>query len=158
MGLTRVCDKEQISKDLGEKFIRTIGTLVTKGEIASPASGIYCLPSIHDDDPRVVLLMAANKVSPTSPKIIEKRRAKAEEKEAAASAARLKAKTIVDQTRTYDRKLKLFQRSDAVEEMGRGAAGDHTTTVQSGELVQDRRGLYALRNTTQDRKSKRLNS
>src|SRR3546814_9720972 len=34
MGLTRVCDKEQISKDLGEKFIRTIGTLVTKGEIA----------------------------------------------------------------------------------------------------------------------------
>src|SRR3546814_14527275 len=94
MGLTRVCDKEQISKDLGEKFIRTIGTLVTKGEIASPASGIYCLPSIHDDDPRVVLLMAANKVSPTSPKIIEKRRAKAEEKEAAASAARLKAKKI----------------------------------------------------------------
>src|SRR3546814_8182506 len=74
MGLTRVCDKEQISKDLGEKFIRTIGTLVTKGEIASPASGIYCLPSIHDDDPRVVLLMAANKVSPTSPKIIEKDR------------------------------------------------------------------------------------
>src|SRR3546814_11453465 len=52
MGLTRVCDKEQISKDLGEKFIRTIGTPVTKGEIASPASGIYCLPSIHDDDPR----------------------------------------------------------------------------------------------------------
>src|SRR3546814_756237 len=94
--------------------------------------------------------MAANKVSPTSPKIIEKRRAKAEKKEAAASAARLKAKTIVDQTRTYARKLKLFQRSDAVEEIGRGAAGALTTLVQSGELVQIERGLYALRNTTHE--------
>src|SRR3546814_20957640 len=68
MGLTRVCDKEQISKDLGEKFVRTIGTLVTNGEIASPAPGIYCLPSIHDDDPRVVLLLAPKKVTPHSPK------------------------------------------------------------------------------------------
>src|SRR3546814_690841 len=72
------------------------------------------------------------------------------EKEAAASAARLKAKTIVDQTRTYARKLKLFQRSDAVEEIGRGAAGALTTLVQSGELVQIERGLYALRNTTHE--------
>src|SRR3546814_8472311 len=143
MGLTRVCDKEQISKDLGEKFILTIGTLVTKGEIASPASGIYCLPSIHDDDPRVVLLMAANKVSPTSPKIIEKRRAKAEEKEAAASAARLKAKTIDDPTRTYARKPTLFHRADAVETIGPGAAGALTTLAQSGDLVQTQRALYS---------------
>src|SRR3546814_7764973 len=57
---------------------------------------------------------------------------------------------IVDQTRTYARKLKLFQRSDAVEEIGRGAAGALTTLVQSGELVQIERGLYALRNTTHE--------
>src|SRR3546814_4308602 len=94
--------------------------------------------------------MAANKVSPTAPKIIQKRRANAEEKEAAASAALLKAKTIVDQTRTYARKLKLFQRSDAVEEIGRGAAGALTTLVQSGELVQIERGLYTLLNTTHE--------
>src|SRR3546814_1200168 len=88
--------------------------------------------------------MAANKVSPTSPKIIEKRRAKAEEKEAAASAARLKAKTIVDQTRTYARKLKIFQRSDAVEEIGRGAAGALTTLVRSEEHTSELQSLMRI--------------
>jgi ERCC4-type nuclease len=150
MGIARVCDREQIKRELGEKFIQTIGTLVTKGEIASPAPGIYCLPSIHDDDPRVLLLMAANKVSPTSPKIIEKRRAKAEEKEAAASAARLKAKTLVDQTRAYAKKNQFFQRSEVLDAIGRGAAGALNSLVQSGELVQIERGLYALPNTTHE--------
>lgn len=150
MGITRVCDREQISKDLGPKFIQTIGTLVSKGEIASPAPGIYCLPSIHDDDPRVLLLMAANKVSPTSPKIIEKRRAKAEEKEAAASAARLKAKTLVDRTRAYAKKNKVFQRSDAIDAIGRGAAGALNSLLQTGELIQIERGFYALPKTTHE--------
>src|SRR3546814_2621862 len=58
----------------------------TRTDTLFPYTTLFRSPSIHDDDPRVVLLMAANKVSPTSPKIIEKRRAKAEEKEAAASA------------------------------------------------------------------------
>jgi ERCC4-type nuclease len=150
MGVTRVCDSEQITRALGPKFIQTIRTLVGKGEIASPAPGIFCLPSIHDDDPRVLLLMAANKVSPTSPKIIEKRRAKAEEKEASASAARLKAKTVVDRTRAYAKKNQVFQRSDAIDAIGRGAAGALTTLLQTGDIVQIERGLYALPNATHE--------
>lgn len=155
MGVTRVCDRAQISRDLGEKFVRTIGKLVTKCEIASPAPGIYCLPSIHDDDPRVLLLMAANKVSPTSRKIIEKRRSKAEEKEAAASAARLKAKTLVDETRAYANKNQIFQRSDAVETIGRGAAGALSTLLKTGEIVQIERGLYAIPKATREKIAER---
>src|SRR3546814_19449266 len=80
MGLTLICDKEQISKDLGERFVRTIGTLATNAEIESTASGFYCLPSITDGDPRVVLLMAPNNVYTTSPKIIKNNREKPQQK------------------------------------------------------------------------------
>lgn len=150
LGIVRVCDREQIEKELGPNFVTTIGTLVSRGEIASPAPGVFCLPSIRDDDPRVLLLMAANKVAPTSAKTLAKRHMKAEEREAAASAARLKTKTLIDRTRAYAKKNQVFQRSDAIASIGRGAPGALASLLQSGELIQIERGLYAVPNTSHE--------
>lgn len=49
----RAFTRKAVAADLGGAAMKSIQSLLAAGEIVSPARGVYCLPGIHDEDPRL---------------------------------------------------------------------------------------------------------
>jgi ERCC4-type nuclease len=136
---------QQIRDEFGPSGASAISALTRKGQLESPARGIYCLPGVHIDDPQLVALLAQTGLKPYSP---EQRHKKGTAVERAAR-NRLADLAKRDEPRrqllAYAKKHRIFMLRDVRVALGSGIATLATNLAQAGEeLVVIQPTVYAL--------------
>lgn len=128
---------------LGPKAASAISSLVIKGQLVSPGRGVYALPGIHDEDPRLV---AALERAGSSLYPLERRIAAMTPVERAAradTARRLQADAPRVRLIEWMRIRRVASVPEVREGLGHDAAGRLAQLATQGELVRIATGVYA---------------
>lgn len=138
----RLASKQQISEKLGEAGVRAANSLLQKGEFHSPAAGIFTLPTILPDDPRVIELIEATGAKQTSRKVLENRARRSEEQQAKDLISTSRQESLVDQIRRFYRRVDVALLSQLRTQFGPSAAAAVESLCREGLIRRIDNGVY----------------
>lgn len=138
----RVFSYAEAEAALGADAARSLGAMVTKGDLASPAAGIFTLPEIPHTDRRVVAKIEETGAKRTPDHILERRAAKAEERRVRTLQKAVAAESMTDRVRRFAGKHSIFSKSDVRREFGVSGPGAIDPLVNDGTVRQVQPGLY----------------
>lgn len=138
----RLASKQQISEKLGEAGVRAANSLLQKGEFHSPAGGIFTLPTILPDDPRVIELIEATGAKQTSRKVLENRARRSEEQQAKDLISTSRQESLVDQIRRFYRRVDVALLSQLRTQFGPSAAAAVESLCSEGLIRRIDNGVY----------------
>jgi ERCC4-type nuclease len=139
----RVFARADLVRRLGDDAGRALTGMVSRGELANPAVGIYTAPGVLADDPRVLLKIEQTGARPVNRKTLEARARRSEEQAARRSAKEAGRERTVDQVR------KVFSRQDVAlvselrRRIGPNVASSLESLVREGFIRRIENGLYA---------------
>lgn len=130
-------------EEIGARAASALSALVAKGQLVNPGRGVYALPGIHDEDPRLQSALTRAR-SPLYP--IDRRIAAMTPVERAARAeTRRRLEADAPRTRLIEwmRVRRVASVPEVREELGHDAAGRLPALAAQGELQRIATGVYA---------------
>lgn len=138
----RVFSYAEAAQTLGPDVARSLGTMVTKGDLGSPAAGIFTLPEIPADDRRVIAKIDETGAKRTAPRVLERRAEKAENRRARLLEKTVQTETMVDRIRRFAAKHAIFSKNDVRREFGTSGPGAIDALIADRTVRQVQQGLY----------------
>ena len=142
----RVFSKAEIVTRLGEEAGRAVQGMVTRGELANPAGGIYTAPGVLPDDARVLAKIEATGAKPINRKTVEARALRIEEQAARRISKEARREKTIDLVRAHFRKQDVALVSELRRKIGPNAGSALDALVKEGFLRRIENGLYARPN------------
>jgi len=128
---------------LGPRAASALSTLVVRGQLVSPGRGVYALPGIHDEDPRLVdaLGRAGSSLYPVERRIASM--APVERAARSETVRRLQAEAPRTRLLEWMRIRRVASVPEVREGLGHDAAGRLAQLTVQGELIRIATGVYA---------------
>jgi ERCC4-type nuclease len=139
----RVFSRADVARRLGEDVARSLAGMVSRGELASPAVGVYTSPGVLPDDARVLAKIEQTGARPVNRKTLEARARRIEEQTARRVAKEARKETGVDQVRKFFGRQDVALVSELRRKIGPNVASSLDSLVKEGFVRRIENGLYA---------------
>lgn len=139
----RVFSRADVVRRLGEDVARALQPMVSRGELANPAVGIYTSPGVLADDPRVLAKIEQTGAKPVNRKTLEARALRIEEQAARRIAKEANKETVANQVKRFFKRQDVALLSELRRKIGPNVASGLDALVRDGFLRRIENGLYA---------------